>query len=221
MKSIAMKTICAFARRRCVAELLRDRRGIAATEFAVIVPLMLVMFFGTVEFSSGVAVDRKVYADGANARRSDLAVDLGHRQRLHNFFSAQHGDHDAVLSRDADANRDPRSRSSMSIPPRRRAGAMEPRIRRLGRSSSRSVAGIPTARSRSASFEPIFDLQRGQLSLYVPTIGYVMAKAGVNLSDVAYTRPRQSICVFYPPSTTATRLVRPRDADRRRERSVA
>ena len=27
--------------------------------------------------------------------------------------------------------------------------------------------------------------------LYTPTIGYVMAKAGVNLSDVAYTRPRQ------------------------------
>src|ERR1700716_3814140 len=43
-----------------VTTLLRDQSGIAATEFAVIVPLMLVMFFGTVEFSSGVAVDRKV-----------------------------------------------------------------------------------------------------------------------------------------------------------------
>jgi Flp pilus assembly protein TadG len=37
-----------------------DCRGVAATEFVMIVPLMLVMFFGTVEFSSGVAVDRKV-----------------------------------------------------------------------------------------------------------------------------------------------------------------
>src|SRR3954467_1917794 len=46
--------------RRSALELCRDRRGIAATEFAVIVPIMLVMFFGTVEFSSGVAVDRKV-----------------------------------------------------------------------------------------------------------------------------------------------------------------
>ena len=48
---------------RCGApprDLSADRRGIAAIEFAVIVPLMLVMFFGTVEFSSGVAVDRKV-----------------------------------------------------------------------------------------------------------------------------------------------------------------
>jgi Flp pilus assembly protein TadG len=42
------------------AELFRDNSGIAATEFAVIVPIMLVLFFGTVEFSSGVAVDRKV-----------------------------------------------------------------------------------------------------------------------------------------------------------------
>ena len=38
----------------------RDRSGIAATEFAIIVPLMLVLFFGVVEFSTGVAVDRKV-----------------------------------------------------------------------------------------------------------------------------------------------------------------
>ena len=40
--------------------LLDDRRGVAAIEFAMIVPIMLVLFFGTVEFSSGVAVDRKV-----------------------------------------------------------------------------------------------------------------------------------------------------------------
>src|ERR1700730_8509773 len=46
--------------RRSAGGLLKDRSGIAATEFAVIVPIMLVMFFGMVEFSSGVAVDRKV-----------------------------------------------------------------------------------------------------------------------------------------------------------------
>ena len=49
-----------FWLRRSASDLLADRRGNAATEFAVIVPLMLTMFFGTVEFSSGVAVDRKV-----------------------------------------------------------------------------------------------------------------------------------------------------------------
>ena len=38
--------------RLSAASLMKDRRGIAATEFALIVPIMLVMFFGTVEFSS-------------------------------------------------------------------------------------------------------------------------------------------------------------------------
>src|ERR1017187_8829763 len=59
MKATSMPRIWLRAR-LSVASLLRDRSGVAATEFAVIVPIMLVMFFGTVEFSSGVAVDRKV-----------------------------------------------------------------------------------------------------------------------------------------------------------------
>ncbi len=46
--------------RRSAAGMLEDCRGIAAVEFAVIVPIMLVMFFGTVEFSSAIAVSRKV-----------------------------------------------------------------------------------------------------------------------------------------------------------------
>src|SRR6476660_9282147 len=46
--------------RRSARDLSGDCRGLAAVEFAMIVPLMLVLFFGTVEFSSGIAVDRKV-----------------------------------------------------------------------------------------------------------------------------------------------------------------
>src|ERR1700759_3156562 len=49
-----------LAMRGWAAGLIADCRGVAATEFAVVVPIMLVLFFGTVEFSSGVAVDRKV-----------------------------------------------------------------------------------------------------------------------------------------------------------------
>ena len=48
-----------FRARSLFGGLVHDCRGLAATEFAVIVPLMLTMFFGLVEFSSGVAVDRK------------------------------------------------------------------------------------------------------------------------------------------------------------------
>ena len=38
----------------------RDRSAIAAVEFAFILPLMLVSFFGAVNFSQGLAVSRKV-----------------------------------------------------------------------------------------------------------------------------------------------------------------
>ena len=38
--------------------------------------------------------------------------------------------------------------------------------------------------------------------LYQPIVGYVMAKAGVTLSDTAYTRPRQLSCVHYNELTS-------------------
>ena len=46
--------------RRRAFELHGDRSGVAAVEFAMIMPLMAVLFLGTYEFSSGVAVKRKV-----------------------------------------------------------------------------------------------------------------------------------------------------------------
>ena len=49
-----------FPRRgNLVDRFLRERDANAAIEFAFIVPLMLSMFFGTVEFSSGVAAKRE------------------------------------------------------------------------------------------------------------------------------------------------------------------
>ena len=57
---VALVKISLLRIRGLFAGLIHDRRGNAAIEFALIVPLMLTLFFGTLEFSSGVAVDRKV-----------------------------------------------------------------------------------------------------------------------------------------------------------------
>ena len=38
----------------------QDRRGVSAVEFAMLLPLMLTLYLGTVEISQGVGIDRKV-----------------------------------------------------------------------------------------------------------------------------------------------------------------
>ncbi len=46
--------------RRRLARLMSDNRGVSAVEFALILPLMLALYFGSVEISQGIAADRKV-----------------------------------------------------------------------------------------------------------------------------------------------------------------
>lgn len=40
--------------------LVRDKRGISAVEFAMILPLMIALYLGAVEISQGIAINRKV-----------------------------------------------------------------------------------------------------------------------------------------------------------------
>jgi len=57
MKSISIK---AMRKMSAAARFLHDKRGIAALEFALVVPLMLAMYLGTIEISSAVAINRKI-----------------------------------------------------------------------------------------------------------------------------------------------------------------
>ena len=45
---------------RHLRNFLRDKRGVSAVEFAMISPLMLTMYFGAIEVSQGISIDRKV-----------------------------------------------------------------------------------------------------------------------------------------------------------------
>lgn len=46
--------------RRRLSGFARDKRGVSAIEFALILPLMLALYFGGVELTQGIIVDRKV-----------------------------------------------------------------------------------------------------------------------------------------------------------------
>ena len=62
MKVRAMKFayLAAGRVRRPLRRFLRDKRGVSAVEFAMLLPLMITLYIGGVEVSSAIAVDRKV-----------------------------------------------------------------------------------------------------------------------------------------------------------------
>jgi Flp pilus assembly protein TadG len=186
MKAISMSGIWRRAR-LSVASLLRDRSGMAATEFAVIVPIMLVMFFGTVEFSSGVAVDRKVTLMARTL--SDLtsrSISVGDSD-MTNFFAAS-----AAIMTPYSTTPIKATITELYIDPT----TLQARVQWSKGTAPRAVSStvtIPTALAVANTYLIMSEVSY----LYTPTIGYVMAKAGVNLSDVAYTRPRQTTCVLY------------------------
>src|SRR5450631_1640167 len=204
-----MKTISRIwlRARRSLRNLARDNSGIAATEFAVIVPIMLVLFFGTVEFSSGIAVDRKVtmvartLSDLTSQSTSVAASDMT------NFFTASC----KILTPYAPAPAQG-TISELYVDP----STLVARVQWSKSATFDSSCNVTLGTGRTVSSTVTIPAQLAVAGtylifsevsyVYVPTIGYVMAKAGVNLSDVSYTRPRQSTCVFYSPAIACTTL---------------
>jgi Flp pilus assembly protein TadG len=204
-----MKTISKIRLRvrLSLRNLASDCSGIAATEFAVIVPIMLVMFFGTVEFSSGVAVDRKVtlvartLSDLTSQSTSVADVDVT------NFFTAS----GKILTPYAPTPTQAKISELYVDPTTLQARVQWSKAATLSSSGSVTLASgravssavvIPAALAIGGTYLIFSEVSY----LYVPTVGYVMAKAGVTLSDVSYTRPRQSTCVYYSPAVACTTL---------------
>ena len=179
---------------RKAGDLSRDNRGVAATEFAMIVPLMLVMFFGTVEVSSGVAVDRKVTLMARTLSDLTSQSTSVSDSDLTNFFAASNGIMTPYSSTPTMA-----TISELYIDP----STLQARVQWSKGSAVRSqgsTVAIPAALAAGGSY-----LIYSEVSyLYVPVVGYVMAKAGINLSDATFTRPRQSTCVLYNTTVCTT-----------------
>jgi Flp pilus assembly protein TadG len=174
--------------RLSVMSLMADRRGIAATEFAFIVPIMLVLFFGTVEFSSGIAVDRKVTLIARTlADLTSQSVSVANSD-LTNFFNASNG-----IMTPYDGTPTKATISELYVDPK----TLQARVQWSQGAAPRGT-GSPVAIPAALAVGGTYLLFSEISYLYVPAVGYVMAKAGITLRDVAYTRPRQSLCVFYP-----------------------
>jgi len=192
--------------RRSATELSKDCRGVAATEFVMIVPLMLVMFFGVVEFSSGVAVDRKVtlvartLSDLTSQSISVTDTDLS------NFFAASVG----ILT-PYSASPTQSTLTELYVDPTTHQARVQWSKASTFNSSGNVVLSTSTHLPGDIVTIPTALVVDGTYLIwsevkytYVPTIGYVMAKTGVALSDLTYTRPRQSTCVMYKTAVCTT-----------------
>ena len=215
--------------RLAAARLFNDSSGIAATEFAMIVPIMLVMFFGSVEISSGVAVDRKVTLVARTV--SDLtsrALPTAQSQSwstvddnyLQNVFTASI----AILNPYA---ADPvkvtlseiyvDSTGKVATIQWSRAATIAPGATQatLAPTSSHNPRDDVTSIVPSKLLVPQTYLIFSEVKyLYKPAIGYVIASSGVTLSDESPIQGRARSfawsIIISPPSTAP---VRRRDAD--------
>jgi Flp pilus assembly protein TadG len=188
-----------FAARRAARDLARDRNGLAATEFAVIVPMMLVMFFGTVEFSSAVAVDRKVTLIARTL--SDLtsqALSSVDDPYLQNVFTAS-----IAIVAPYDATQTTAQITEIYVDSNKVAKVQWSKGATISTAATQATLGTSTHNAGDViTIPPELQVAKTYLILsevsytYKPTIGYVM-KSSVTLSDIAYTRPRQNTCVLY------------------------
>lgn len=189
--------------RSALRALRRDRSGLAATEFAMIVPIMLVAFFGTVEFCSAVAVDRKVtlIARTLSDLTSQAAASVDSTY-LQNVFTASISimtpyDATPVIGTISEVYVDSHGKATIQWSQSATIQSTSATQATLV-ASSWAVGQTVTTNIPAALLVPQTYLIWSQVSYkYVPTVGYVMAKTGVNLSDVSFTRPRQNTCITY------------------------
>ena len=201
MKSI-LKT---WSRARlAVTALANDGSGVAAIEFAMLLPIMLMLFFGTVIFSSGVAVDRKVtlmartFSDLVSQNYSVSST------QLQNFFNA-----DTAIMTPYDSTLTSAIVTELYIDPT----SLTPKVIWSVAYNGPSVAA-PVSAHPSTYVVPSFPSSLAVSGTYLifSEISYLFTPpaagamgfmtSGITLKDVAYTRPRQSACVINPTPTT-------------------
>jgi Flp pilus assembly protein TadG len=179
---------------RAAPDLLTDRRGLAAVEFAFILPVMMVMLFGTVEFSSAIAIDRKVTLMARTLSDLTSQATTVASTDLTNFFAASTG----IMTPY------PTTASTIlnsTITQIYVDSTLAAKVKWSQGSVPLTVGSTVTIPSTLAVADTY--LIYSQVSYkYVPTVGYVLAKAGITMSDSSFTRPRQSKCVNFPDSSS-------------------
>ena len=164
------------------ARLVDDQRGVSAVEFAMLLPLMITLYLGTVEISQGVGIDRKVTLTTRTV--ADLASQVSsiNNADMTNLLNAS----SAVIV--------PYDTSKLKVT------VSEITIDNNGTAKiiwSDTLGGTKRAVGSTVTLPTALNVANTSLIwsevayTYKPTIGYVVTGT-LNLSDQIYTRPRVS-----------------------------
>jgi Flp pilus assembly protein TadG len=182
-----------------------DRSGVAATEFAIILPIMLVLFFGTLELSNGVAADRKVTLVARTLSDLTSQANAGNAA----FGGASNQVYPANLAQAFDATS--QIMAPFYVSPAVQMIISEIYVDANGKATiAWSRASNTTANTCGATVSlpsglavPNTYLIYGQANYtYTPVVGYVL-KSALTLQDQFFTRPRQSACMLFCTTDSA------------------
>jgi len=169
-----------------------DRNGVAAVEFAIVLPLLLTIYFGAVELTQGIVINRKVTQ--VTRTVTDLASQV------------------ASISKDDMQNLLAASAAVMTPYPTARLEVIVSAVKiddkgvaKVEWSESRNVTTLTVRKPGDVVTLPPALKVNGTMLIwgevkytYTPTIGYVVSGA-IPLTDQLYMRPRLGDTVTYKP----------------------
>jgi len=183
--------------RRLAVRLLKDRRGVAAIEFAFIAPILLVLFFGTVEITGAIAIKRRVTTTARALSDLTAQAAVVNDADFANFFAASSG-----IMMPYSTTPITMTVSLLYVDP----SSGQVRVEWMkGYNATALAPGTPVSvpsglisRDANNKVLPNQYLIYSHVTYLYTNATLVVLRSGVTLSDSAYARPRQTTCVFYP-----------------------
>lgn len=165
-----------------VGHLRRDKRGVSAVEFALLLPLMLTMYLGTVEVSQGIGASRKLSLTTRAVADLVSQVSSINNADMTNSLNAAA----TVMAPYSSSNLKVRV-SSITIDSTGRATvAWSEQLNSTTRATGSTIT-LPTALNVANSSLIFSEVEYN----YKPTIGYIISGT-LTLKDQIYMRPRLS-----------------------------
>jgi Flp pilus assembly protein TadG len=162
-----------------------DERGVSAVEFAMLLPLMLTLYLGTVEVSQGIGADRKVTLTARTVGDLVAQVSSIDNAGMTNSLNAA-----AAVMAPFPVGKLTVTVSSLSIDANGTATV----------DWSDSLNGTARTKGSTVTLPAALDIPNTSLIwsevqfAYTPVIGYVISGT-LNLKDQIYMRPRLSVTV--------------------------